>query len=308
MYSVKPEVIKTIDTLADQMYGLSPNILMHRACLSIYDKLSSKIPKNSRIAVLCGKGNNAGDGYGLCKLLLQNGFSATCVSVFSCEPNTKEAKEQVKELFENGYDAVYIASPNMLHMEHARICLENGITVPDTIAVLGTDNDEVLCDTATPSLSSISLDGHNAGFLCARLLARHMQSKRVEPFIDLAFPSVVTRNSTDANLIDDPFIARALTIVRRNLAACPSISRIAAELGVSERTLELKAKLALGTTLKAEIARIRLNEAVRMVSNSELPLREIAEKCGYCCTSHMGTAFRTTFGHPPSVFRYQEPG
>lgn len=187
------------------------------------------------------------------------------------------------------------------------LCLENGITVPDTIAVLGTDNDEVLCDTATPSLSSISLDGHNAGLLCAKLLAQHMRYKHVEPFVDLAFPTVVTRLSTDANLIEDPFIAKALTLVRKNLSRLPSLPELAAQLGVSERTLELKAKLVLGTTLKAEVDRIRLNEAVRLVSNSDLPLREIAEMCGYCCTSHMGTAFRTTFGHSPSVFRYQEP-
>ena len=187
------------------------------------------------------------------------------------------------------------------------ICMESNITVPDTIAVLGTDNDEVLCESATPSLSSISLDGHNAGVLCAKLLARHMQGRNVEPFVDLAFPSVVTRLSTDSTLIGDPYIAKALSFARSHLSARPSVAELAARLGISERSLELKAKLVLGTTFRSEIYRIRLNEAVRLVSNSDLPLQKIAEMCGYCCTSHMGSAFRKTFGHPPSVFRYQEP-
>jgi len=187
------------------------------------------------------------------------------------------------------------------------LCLENDITVPDTIAVLGTDNDEVLCETATPSLSSISLDGHNAGLLCAKLLDQHMRHRPVEPLVDLAFPKVVTRLSTDASLVEDPFVAKALAIVRKNLSDRPSVPELAARIGISERSLEMKAKLVLGTTFKAEIDRIRLNEAVRLVSNSDLPLQKIAELCGYCCSSHMGTAFRTTFGHPPSVFRYQNP-
>ena len=187
------------------------------------------------------------------------------------------------------------------------LCLENDITVPDTIAVLGTDNDEVLCATATPSLSSIALNGHNAGRLCARLLDQHMHRRPVEPLVDLAFPSVKTRLSTDVSLIEDPFVAKALAFIRKDLANCPAIPELAALLGISERTLQMKAKRVLGTTLKAEIDRIRLNEAVRLVSNSDLPLQKVAEMCGYCCTSHMGTVFRATFGHPPSVFRYQSP-
>ena len=187
------------------------------------------------------------------------------------------------------------------------LCLENGITVPDTIAVLGTDDDEVLCATATPSLSSIALGGHNAGQLCARLLDGHLHHRAVEPVVELAFPSVVTRLSTDVNLVEDPFLAKALTLIRKDLSNCPSIPELAAHLGISERTLQMKARRVLGTTLKAEIERIRLNEAVRLVSNTSLPLQKIAEMCGYCCSSHMGTAFRATFGHSPSVFRYQEP-
>lgn len=187
------------------------------------------------------------------------------------------------------------------------LCLELGITVPDTIAVLGTDNDEVLCETATPSLSSIALDGQNAGRLCARLLDQHMHRQKVEPLVDLAYPRVVSRLSTDASQVADPFIARALAIVRADLSMRQSIRNIAEVLGLSERSLEMKARRTLGTTFKTEVNRIRLNEAVRLISNSDLPLQRIAEKCGYCNASHLGLAFRNAFGHSPSVFRYQDP-
>ena len=187
------------------------------------------------------------------------------------------------------------------------LCLDAGISVPGSIAILGTDNDEVLCESFSPSLSSISLDGRNAGILCAQLLDAHMQKRKVEPLVDLAFPRVVTRQSTDEMQVPDRFVAKALTIVRRDLSERHTISKLAMAVGVSKRTLEMKANLVLGTTLKAEIERIRLNEAVRMISNSDLSIQSVAEKCGFCCASHLNTRFKAVFGHNPSVFRYQDP-
>lgn len=192
-------------------------------------------------------------------------------------------------------------------LQMLNLCIDAGISVPGTIAVLGTDNDELLCESSTPSLSSISLDGQNAGNLCARLLDEHMRGRRVEPLVDLAFPRIVTRQSTDETIVPDRFIAKALAIVRKDLAVNHTIGDLARTLKVSRRTLEMKANLILGTTLKNEINRIRLNEAVRLISNTDRPIWEIAEKCGFCCASHLNTRFKAAFGHSPSVFRYRNP-
>ena len=86
-----------------------------------------------------------------------------------------------------------------------------------------------------------------------------------------------------------------------------SIGDIAKKLKVSRRTLETKANLVLGTTLKTEINRIRLNEAVRLISNTDLSIQEVAERCGFCCASHLNSRFKSAFGHSPSVFRYRDP-
>ena len=199
------------------------------------------------------------------------------------------------------------ASRDRRAVQMLNLCSDLGISVPDDLAVLGTDNDEVLCESVTPSLSSISLDGRNAGMLCAKLLDMHIRGRKVEPLVDLAFPGVVTRQSTDATLVPDAFIAKALAIVRRDLSNSHTIADIAKELKVSRRTLETKANLVLGTTLKNEINRIRLNEAVRLISNTDLSIQAVAERCGFCCASHLNTRFKTAFGHSPSVFRYRNP-
>lgn len=199
------------------------------------------------------------------------------------------------------------ASRDRRAVQMLNLCSDLGISVPGDLAVLGTDNDEVLCESVTPSLSSISLDGRNAGMLCAKLLDMHIRGRKVEPLVDLAFPGVVTRQSTDATLVPDAFIAKALAIVRRDLSNSHTIADIAKELKVSRRTLETKANLVLGTTLKNEINRIRLNEAVRLISNTDLSIQAVAERCGFCCASHLNTRFKTAFGHSPSVFRYRNP-
>ena len=187
------------------------------------------------------------------------------------------------------------------------LCLDAGISVPGSIAILGTDNDEVLCESVSPSLSSISLDGCNAGMLAAQLLDAHMRNRKVEPLVDLAYPRVVTRQSTDEMQVPDRFLAKALSIARKDLSVRHTISELASAVGISKRSLEMKANLVLGTTLKAEIDRIRMNEAGRMISNSNLSIQSVAEKCGFCCASHLNTRFKAVFGHNPSVFRYQDP-
>ena len=187
------------------------------------------------------------------------------------------------------------------------LCIDTGLSVPGSIAVLGTDNDELLCESNSPSLSSIALDGRNAGNLCAKLLDAHIRGRKVEPLVDLAFPRIVTRQSTDETIVPDRFIAKALAIVRKDLSVNHTVGDLAQTLNISRCTLEMKSNLVLGTTLKSEINRIRLNEAVRLISNTDLPVWAIAEKCGFCCASHLNTRFKAMFGYTPSVFRYQNP-
>jgi LacI family transcriptional regulator len=98
-------------------------------------------------------------------------------------------------------------------------CLDAGIAVPDTLAVLSTDDDEVLCETATPALSSIALDGAYTGRICAKALDDLLHGRKRHPLVDIAFPRIVTRRSTDAFAITDPVLARVIATARQNLSA-----------------------------------------------------------------------------------------
>lgn len=184
------------------------------------------------------------------------------------------------------------------------LCLETGITVPERLAVLGVDDDRVICEAMTPQLSSISLDGVQSGRLAAQLLDELMCGRRVDPVLKLDFPRVVTRQSTDTNRIGDPVVSKVLARVTEDLSKPLRLSAIAAELGCSVRTLELKSQKVFGCTLKEKVNRIRLNGAVRLLSNSSLSVQAVAERCGFCGASHLGRKIKAAFGYPPSVFRH----
>ena len=183
------------------------------------------------------------------------------------------------------------------------LCLELGITVPERLAVLGVDDDCVICEAMTPPLSSIALDGVSSGRQAAQILERLMSGKRVYPVLKLDFPRVVTRQSTDTNRVADTVLSRVLTRITDDLSKPLRLNAIAAELGCSARTLELKAQKVFGCPLKAKVDRLRLNEAVRLLTNSDLPVQEVAERCGFCGASHLGRKMRAAFGYSPSVFR-----
>lgn len=224
-----------------------------------------------------------------------------------CDDFDRESEHLAKWLRSLKPQTALYAAWDRRALQVINLCSELGIAVPESLSILGTDNDEVLCESSTPSLSSIALDGRNAGTLCAKLLDFHMRGRKAEPLIDLAFPRIVTRQSTDKTLVPDAYLAKAIAIVRGDLSTPRTIDDIAKELRISRRSLELKANLVLGHTLKTEINRIRLNEAVRLISNTSLPISEVAERCGYCCASHLNARFKGAFGYSPSVFRYQNP-
>ena len=184
------------------------------------------------------------------------------------------------------------------------LCLELGYSVPERFAVLGVDDDRVICETMTPPLSSISLDGVNSGRLAARILDELMGGVPVDPVLKLDFPRVITRQSTDTTAIGDTVMARTLAKLTADLSKPRRLNEVAAELGYSPRTLELKARKVFGCTLKEKVNRIRLNEAVRLLSNSELTVQEVAERCGFCGASHLGLHMKAAFGYPPGVFRH----
>ncbi|NLG00589.1 MAG: substrate-binding domain-containing protein [Lentisphaerae bacterium] len=186
------------------------------------------------------------------------------------------------------------------------MCMDEGISVPHEIAVLGVGNDEILCETTTPSLSSIELDGENTGYECAKLLDGRMRLPAAAAAacrVSLSQARVITRRSTDISCIADPHMAKALAFIRAGLGTRLTVAQVARHTNISQRLLEMKSRQTLGRTVRDEIQRQRLNHARALLRNSQKTVSEIAAECGFCDPSHLGLWFRKTFRLTPTAFR-----
>ncbi len=188
-------------------------------------------------------------------------------------------------------------------------CLKAGLAVPQDVAVLGVDNDEMLCETTNPQLSSIQMSTEQAGFEAARALDAMMRGaphrKRRQAIITYGFSHLVTRRSTDTIQIADAMVARAIEFIRINAGITVTVDDLTRHLHVSRRSLETRFKAVMGRTVYAEIMRVRLQRVQTQLLTSSMTVEAIAETCGFGHASHLGTVFRQHFGMTMTAYRRQ---
>ncbi len=185
-------------------------------------------------------------------------------------------------------------------------CMEAGLDVPDDIAILSVDNDEILCETATPTLSSISMSTEEAGFDAAEFLNSAMISgRRPRTVKDIFYTGVqlVARRSSSRDMTRDGLVRRCRELMEANFGRTFNVSDIVAHLRVSRRTLEMHFRAATGSTLNDEITALRLRHAKTLLSRTHMTQAQIAAACGFTDASHMNVVFRRKFGTRPSSFR-----
>lgn len=185
-------------------------------------------------------------------------------------------------------------------------CHAAGLAVPDDIAILGVDDDEVICETAAPALSSIPLSMADAGFRAAELLDRVMSTgRRPRGAADIIFTGthVVARRSTARDAVADALVRRCRALMEANMGRPFNVADLVASLGVSRRTLETRFRAATGRSLNDEITELRIRRAKTMLAKSALSQSAIAAACGFCDASHLNVIFRRHCGAPPSAFR-----
>jgi len=188
-------------------------------------------------------------------------------------------------------------------------CMKAGVTVPQEAAVLGVDNDEMLCETTHPQLSSIQMSTEHAGFEAARVLDEMMRGSRRgkshQTIISYGFSHLVTRRSTETIQIPDALVARATEFIRINAGITVTVEDIVKHLGASRRSLETRFKAVMGRTVYAEIMRVRLERVQTLLRQSAMAVEEIADSCGFASASHLGTLFKLHFNTTPAAYRRQ---
>ncbi len=184
-------------------------------------------------------------------------------------------------------------------------CLDAGIAVPEDVAVLGVDDDPLICDATLPTLSSIQYNCEHAGYLLAEHLDKLMRGKRLRRRVDWVKPTrVVRRRSTDATAIADKVVARACEYIWREAGhQSIGVPDVVSLFGSSRRYAENRFKAVVGRTIMEEIRRVKLERVCALLAETNLPIGEIAQQCDFARESHLAFLFRQHHNMTMSEYR-----
>ena len=183
-------------------------------------------------------------------------------------------------------------------------CRRAGLAVPDEVAVLGVDNDQVLCGLSSPPLSSVIPDAIGAGRLAAELLDALLGGERLNRDEWLLPPvGIATRQSTDVLAIDDELVVAAVRHIREHACAGIKVADVVRVLGISRRVLESRFLQRVGHTPHEEIARVQFRRVEQLLAETDLPLATIAARAGFRHPEYMTVAFTRRHGMSPSRWR-----
>ena len=186
----------------------------------------------------------------------------------------------------------------------AEICRMQGIHVPDDLAILGVDNDEQVCRSANPRLSSIALATERAGYEAAALLASMMSGQEPASMVITVYPTlVVPRQSTDSLVIGNSHIARTVSFIRENSNRNLRVTDLVGVAGLSRRALQDSFLKELGRTPMAEIHRCRVERIARLLVETNMPIGEIADSTGFEIDAHVARFFSRRTGLTPLAYR-----
>jgi LacI family transcriptional regulator len=182
-------------------------------------------------------------------------------------------------------------------------CHDLGLRVPQDVAVVGVDDDDLYADLNNPPMSSAILQTDRIGFLAAEHLMRLVRGEKV-PRVTLVPPGpLVVRQSSDAVATSDPLVAQAVAYMEQHLAQRSNIGDLSGAMGVPRRMLETRFKAALGRAPGQTLARLKIERAQALLATTSLPLKQIAVAAGFGTPVRMGQAFRQYTGQTPLGYR-----
>jgi len=186
-------------------------------------------------------------------------------------------------------------------------CLECGYKIPDDVAILGVDNDALVCENISVQISSVRHNRIRVGYEGSALLDKLMRGGK-QPAAPILIPpcGVELRASTDGFATSDPLIRSVVQFFRQNLGRSIGVVDAAAAVGMQPYKLEEHFSRVLGQTVYATLTRLRLLEARRLLTLTDLPVKEIGKQAGFCHAQHLSNAFKRAEHCTPLAYRKRE--
>ena len=183
-------------------------------------------------------------------------------------------------------------------------CLDSGLSVPEEVAVLGVDDNPLICESAAVPLSSVKHAFRQVGYEGAQMLQDLMDGRSAAPrTLRLPPGGVVERLSTNASGVEDPLLRQILSWIGENLDRSFGADELSRAVGLSRGHLYALFRQKLRRTVNDETLRQRLARAKRLLRESTFSIGEIAVACGFCNASYFIAVFRRETGVTPRDYR-----
>lgn len=189
----------------------------------------------------------------------------------------------------------------------AELCRQNGLAVPEQVALAGVNNDPVWVESASPALTSVLLPTHDIGLALARAASTRLRTLHwpLDDVILLAPRTLFSRASTNPLAIKDPRLLAAVTFIRAREGQGIGVDDVCSAVGLNRRSMELLFRKHLGHAPYASIQAARLEKARTLIVHSTLPITEIASHC-HLPIDRFGALFRKHYGLLPLTLRREE--
>ncbi|MBN1394343.1 MAG: XylR family transcriptional regulator [Pirellulales bacterium] len=183
-------------------------------------------------------------------------------------------------------------------------CRRLSIPVPERMAILGEDEDPVVCCVSSPPLSAIDFNSKQIGYRAAVLLDRMMAGAATPEGIEWIAPlRVVPRQSTDIIAVEDAEVVQAIRFIRQYACSGIDVDDVATAACISRRALERRFRRLFDRTPKTEILRVQLEHAKVLLSKTLLSVETIARRSGFSALRRFSEVFQRETGTTPRAYR-----
>jgi LacI family transcriptional regulator len=200
----------------------------------------------------------------------------------------------------------FFAYQDNMAAELISLCLMNELRVPENIAVLGVDNDDLINSGVTVGLSSIETDQEGLGRQAANILRDILDHPKRKPTSTLhrhAPTEVITRRSTDCYAVRNPLVSDALHWIQNNFHTGIQATDVAEAMGVTQQGLQKAFSSNYTRSPGQEIRHQRIQAVAHLLSCTNAKLEDIAKNCGFYSVDTLINSFRTAFGTTPGKYR-----
>ena len=199
-----------------------------------------------------------------------------------------------------------LASLDILGRHVAQIAQAIGRNVPRDVAIVSAHNEPTISLYPEPALSSIEYGYDHIGHEAARMMHGLLQGERPEKKSLLIPPrELIVRQSSDFIYIEDEMISRAIQFIAGNAAHPIGVTDVAVAARASRRALEQRFVKRVGHPVAAEIRRVRIDHAKRLLAGTKMTMSQIARSAGFSSAHQLARVFRRELNQSPREYRRQ---